>query len=137
MRRVPSDADLEAYLDEQLAAEEMAQLERQLRKDVRLARRLAEIAGRRDAGMHSLGAIWRRHRISCPTREQLGSYLLGALEPEHQDYIHFHLETVACRYCQANLADLQVQQQAQPQTQQRRQRYFQSSVGQLRKRGTK
>ena len=126
-------SDLEAFLDEALPPEEMARIEEALRADPELARRLAEIHGRRDAGVHSLGEIWRRHRVSCPTRENWGSYLLGALAPEMADYMKFHVEVVGCRYCQANLADLENQQaEAAQEVQTRRQRYFQSSAGYLR-----
>ena len=65
----------------------------------------------RDRGEHSVGAIWRRQRLSCVKREQLGSYLLGVLDDDVQDYIQFHLRTIGCAYCLANLADLQTQQQ--------------------------
>ena len=75
-----SDAELAAYLDEALAPEAMAEFERAARDDAALLARLAEVSARRDAGVHSLGEIWRRHRLSCPTREQWGSYLLGTLE---------------------------------------------------------
>ena len=57
-------------------------------------------------GEHSIGAVWRRDRLSCPTRDQLGAYLLQALDPDLIDYIAFHLQTVGCPYCQANLDDL-------------------------------
>ena len=41
--------------------------------------------------------------------------------------VEFHLRTVACPYCLANLADLQArQQEAGPQAKQRRRRFFQS-----------
>jgi hypothetical protein len=81
-----------------------------------------------DRGEHSVGAIWRRHRLSCPTREQLGSFLLGVLEPDHRDYIDFHLQTIGCAFCLANLADLKAQQKAaSPQTHQRRRRIYESS----------
>ena len=126
-------SDLEAFLDEALPSGEMARIEERLRRDAELARALAEINARRGAGVHSLGEIWRRHRVSCPTRENWGSYLLGALPPEVADYMKFHLEVVGCRYCQANLADLQNQQAETAQlAQTRRQRYFQSSAGYLR-----
>ncbi len=82
----------------------------------------------RDRGEHSLGAIWRRERLTCPTREQLGSYLLKVLEDERQDYVQFHLETVACPYCQANLADLQLLEQEPTQSKERRRRIFKSSA---------
>jgi hypothetical protein len=68
-----------------------------------------------DRGEHSVGAIWRRERLSCPTREQLGQHLLGAAPPDLGDYIEFHLETVGCPYCLANLDDLKaVQKKAKP-----------------------
>jgi len=127
-------AELEAYLDEALPPEEMALIEKVLRKTPDLVRQLGLIHARRDAGVHAVGEIWRRHRITCPTRDQLGSYLLGALEPEVADYIDFHLQVVGCRYCRANLADLENQQAEAPQeAETRRKRYFQSSAGYLKR----
>jgi hypothetical protein len=126
-------SDLEAYLDEALPAEEMATIERALREDRTLMRQLASVNSRRNAGVHSLGEIWRRHRLSCPTREQLGGYLLETLPEELANYIAFHLETAGCRYCQANLRDLQLQlAEDQKTVQTRRRRYFQSSAGYLK-----
>ena len=134
MSRKFSSTDLESYLDEALPPEQMAELEQQMREDPELGKRLASINGRRDAGVHSLGEIWRRQRISCPTREQLGSYLLGALAPEHADYIAFHMEKAGCRFCRANHDDLKAQQEeANDAVATRRQKYFQSSAGYLRK----
>lgn len=129
-----SQARLEAYLDEALPAEEMSRVEKALRANPRLVERLATINARRDAGVHSLGEIWRRNRLTCPSREQLGSYLLGALPEGLAQYIDFHLEMVGCRYCQANLADLESRQAEEPQdVQTRRRKYFQSSAGYLRR----
>ena len=132
-----STAELEAYLDELLPTERMAAVEEALRHDEPLQQRLAAINGRRDAGVHSLGEIWRRHRLSCPSREELGSYLLGVLPEATADYVRFHLESIECRYCAANVGDLEAQQSAASaeQTQKRRTRYFQSSAGYLRKHG--
>ena len=129
-----TQTELEAYLDEDLSPEEMAQVEKALRKDKKLAQMLAVINSRRDAGIHSLGAIWRRHRISCPTREQLGSYLLGALSDPHAAYILCHIETVGCRPCRANLEDLNRQQEeASEVVVTRRRKYLQSTAGYLRR----
>ncbi len=128
-----SESDLEAYLDEALPAGQMADIEATLRDDDAFAKRLTAVIGRRDAGVHSVGDIWRSGRLSCPDRDQLGSFLLGVLADEAHDYIKFHLETVGCRYCHANLEDLQSQQaQSQTEIQGRRQKYFQSSAGLLR-----
>ncbi len=126
-------SDLEAYLDEALPAAEMARVEKALRKDPSLLQQVSAIHSRRSAGVHSLGEIWREGRLSCPSREQLGSFLLGVLDDEAGDYIAFHLEVVGCRYCLANLADLQNQQsEGREAAQTRRRRYFQSSAGYLR-----
>ena len=125
--------ELEAFLEEALTPGEMAEIETQLREHPELLQQLQSILGRRDAGVHSLGAIWRRHRISCPSRDLLGSYLLGVLDAEQQDYVRFHLEQVGCRYCTANLEDLRArQQETAEELQVRRRRYFQSSAGYLK-----
>ncbi len=127
-------AELEAYLDEGLPVEQMTAIERALRLHPDLAKRLSQINGRRDAGVHSLGEVWRRQRLTCATRQQLGSYLLGVLTDEHSDYIRFHIDTVGCRFCAANLADLEAQQaEAADKVNLRRRKYFQSSAGLLRK----
>lgn len=123
--------ELEAYLDEALPAEEMARIEDALRRNPQLLDDLAAINARRDAGVHSLGEIWRRHRLSCPTREQLGGLLLGTLPKPQSEYLRFHLDVVGCRLCRANLLDLQSQQEAAEAAKTRRRRYFQSSAGYL------
>ncbi len=133
MQREIQDAQLEAYLEESLSADEMASVEAHLRSEPKLLERLTAIIHRRDAGVHTLGEIWRRHRLSCPTREQLGSYLLQVLDETHQAYLQFHLETVGCRFCQANLDDLRERQRdEQAAVSQRRRKYFESSAGYLR-----
>src|SRR5918911_2956436 len=105
---------LHAYLDDALTDAEMARVEQALRDSEPLRRALRQALQERDRGEHSLGAVWRRERLTCPTREQLGSYLLGVLEEAEQDYFDFHLEVIECPYCVANLADLQAAQQEPP-----------------------
>jgi len=135
MSETYTQAELEAYLDEALAVDRMAALENSLRGDGELLRRLAAINSQRDCGVHSIGEIWRRSRLTCPTREQLGSYLLQVLLEEHSDYVRFHTETIGCRYCQANLDDLRqatAGSELEPEVGTRRRRYFQSSAGHLK-----
>jgi hypothetical protein len=127
-----TNAELEAYLDEALAPEEMARIEQEARVTPTLVARLAGIHAARDSGAHSLGEIWRRHRLTCPTRNELGSYLLKALDDEQIEYITFHVESIGCRICRANLDDLRSQSTASPATVARRKRYFQSSAGYLK-----
>ncbi|MCG8584474.1 MAG: hypothetical protein MI757_07175 [Pirellulales bacterium] len=129
-----SNSDLEAYLDETLPQAQLSELEKALRADESLLEQLAAINARRDGGGHSLATIWRRHRVSCPTRQELANYLLGVLPPEQHDYVTFHVETIGCRFCHANLEDLrQRESEASTEVTQRRQKYFESSAGHLRR----
>jgi len=129
-----TQSDLQAYLDEALSPAEMTAIEQELRKKPELLKQLVAINARRDAGVHSVGEIWRRQRLSCPSREQLGSYLLGAVDREHAEYITFHVQKIGCRYCQANLEDLRRQQEETAETvKTRRTKYFQSTAGHLRR----
>jgi hypothetical protein len=121
---------LAGYLDDALSDAETAHIEQSLRQSETLRGQLRTLMRERDRGEHSIGAIWRRHRLTCPTREQLGSFLLQVLEADLQDYLDFHLHTLGCSYCLANLADLKAMQ-AEPPTRvtQRRRRFFESSAG--------
>ena len=127
-------SNLEAYLDEALPPEEMARIEKAMRDDPALMRQLTAVHALRSAGVHSLGDIWRRHRLSCPAREQLGSLLLGALPDELANYIQFHVNVVGCRFCQANITDLQNRHsEGEHLAESRRRKYFQSSAGYLQR----
>lgn len=128
-----TDAELAAFLDEALPAARCSELEHELRGNEDLRKRLIEVRGRETAGLHTIGAIWRRNRLSCPSRTELGQHLLGTLAPESSDYIRFHLDTIGCRYCQANLADLESASTSDEQPSRRRQKYFQTSAGYLNK----
>ena len=97
---------LRDYLHDALPDPEMDAVEKALRESAKLRAMYKEVVEQEDRGEHTLGAIWRRERISCLSRDQLGSYLLGAGDPELLDYIEFHLKTIGCPYCQANLDDL-------------------------------
>ena len=61
-----TDAELEAYLDETLDSDRAAEVEQGLKNNQSLLERLAQINGRRDAGVHTLGEIWRRNQIGVP-----------------------------------------------------------------------
>ena len=121
---------LHAYLDDALSDPETARVEQALRDDESLRKLLRQAMQERDRGDHSLGAVWRRDRLTCPSREQLGSYLLQVLDEGTQNYIDFHLHTIGCPYCVANLTDLQsLQKEPPPRAKERRRRYFESSAG--------
>ena len=97
---------LRDYLHDALPDPELAAVEKALRESAKLRAVYKEVVEQEDRGEHTVGAIWRRERVSCPTRDQLGGYLLGAGDSELLDYVEFHLKTIGCPYCQANLDDL-------------------------------
>ena len=101
------DETLRSYLADALPAEDLARVEKALRDSAELRARLEDVRQNRgDPNLHTLGAIWRRNRLTCPSRQQLGSYLLEVLEPALGDYLKFHIEVVECPFCEANLIDI-------------------------------
>lgn len=129
MATVIDDETLRAYLAEALPPSELARIEKALRDSADLRARLEDVrANRADSHVHTLGAIWRRQRLTCATRQQLGSYLLDALDPEYAAYLTFHIDVVECPFCKANLADLRMKAaQGMPATQTRQARIFEGS----------
>lgn len=111
------DETLRSYLADALPAEDLARVEKALRESAELRARLEDVRQNRgDPNLHTLGAIWRRGRLTCPSRQQLGSYLLDVLDPGLADYLTFHIEVVECPFCQANLADLKTKAEQPPAT---------------------
>jgi hypothetical protein len=114
--RVPAPIDdsvLRDYLADALGPEDSARVEKALRDSAELRSRLEDVRhDRQDGQLHTLGAIWLRARLTCPGRQQLGSFLLDALDPELAGYIRFHLDVVECPFCRANVEDLEAQSKA-------------------------
>jgi RNA polymerase sigma factor (sigma-70 family) len=79
-----------------------------------------------------LTEVWEDHRPSCPKRSTIGGYHLGTLDPAWRDYVDFHLNTLGCRFCLANLDDLK-QSEDRANLDSLRQRVLQSTVGFLKK----
>ena len=128
----PNRFELIGYLEEALCIEAMTRVEDQLRTSQEWRDALLELLQEVDSQDHSVATIWRRHRLTCPSREQLGAYAFGGLPPDLEDYIQFHLETLKCRWCQANLSDVEAQEKANQSDEgssERRRRIFASSVG--------
>ncbi len=77
----------------------------------------------------TIARTWRQGRLSCLKRSTIGSYLLGVLEDPWQSYTTFHLETVQCLMCRANLEDLSAESEQVGPGNELGQKMFQSSVG--------
>jgi RNA polymerase sigma factor (sigma-70 family) len=72
--------------------------------------------------------LWEYYRFSCPKRNTIGAFMLGTLEPDWYQYVEFHLNVLGCRFCRANLDDLQSRSQ-ETQQQQFQARIMESTVG--------
>ncbi|MFO0937437.1 MAG: hypothetical protein U0798_13080 [Gemmataceae bacterium] len=97
------------FLKETLSPERMAMVEREARSNPQVMELIASEREAMERGDHSLGAIWQEHQLSCPTREQLGGYVIEVGEPDFLEYVGFHLNVIECGICQANLEDLKAQ----------------------------
>ncbi len=129
-----SDAELEAYVDESLDPVRAAEIERALKTDRPLLRKLSWINGRRDAGVHSLGEIWRQAQIGVPSREVIVRWVAGQLPREEAEYLQFRVETLKCRFTAALLDDVR-QSAASPsqhEAESRRKKIFTSSENLLK-----
>jgi RNA polymerase sigma factor (sigma-70 family) len=76
--------------------------------------------------------LWETYRFSCPKRNTIGAYMLGTLDPDWHQYVEFHLNTLGCRFCRANLDDLQ-NQSRETQQEAFQARIMESTVGFFRK----
>lgn len=76
----------------------------------------------------TIAKVWRQRRLSCLKRGTIGSYLLGVLDEPWLSYTQFHLETVRCLMCRANLDDLSTESE-QSGPRELTDQIFQSSVG--------
>jgi hypothetical protein len=102
-----TDSELEAYLDMSLNPARAGELEEQVRQDPEILKRLTQINARRNAGIHTLGEIWRRNQIGVPTREEIVDFLNGFLPLESADYIEFRVKQLKCVFTLALIQDVQ------------------------------
>lgn len=127
-----TDEELLAYTDESLSAERCVSIEQALRGDPRLVERLSDLLAGRDQGENSLGELWRRDRLSCPSRPVWAAFVDDRLGDGLKQYLIFHIETIGCRVCAANLADLR-QKDSSANSEHRTRKIFESSAGRLRR----
>lgn len=76
--------------------------------------------------------IWKMQRFSCPKRSTIGAFFLGTLDKQWHDYTDFHINTIGCRFCMANLEDIKTENAKKKDTKLQT-RIMESTVGFLRK----
>jgi RNA polymerase sigma factor (sigma-70 family) len=74
-----------------------------------------------------LSEVWEEQRLTCPKRTTVGRLMLGTLEEPWKDYVGFHVNTLGCAFCKANLEDLQNETNYQPTAM--HDRVMQSTIG--------
>lgn len=79
--------------------------------------------------MNLLTDTWEYHRFSCPKRSTIGSFLLQTPDDSRQRCVYFHLSILGCRFCRANLEDLQ--SETAEHAQQFQARIMESTIGLL------
>jgi RNA polymerase sigma factor (sigma-70 family) len=105
----------------------------------RLVKRLAQLV--KDAGgtaadgcfsdessSHMLTSVWESQRPSCPKRTTLGKFVLGILPADWDEFVDFHVNTLGCTFCSANLVELNSPSEADSANE----RLFSSTVGFLK-----
>ncbi len=129
-----TEAELEAYIEETLDPTRAAQLEQAVREDEAILQKLSYLNSRRDAGIHTLGEIWRRNQIGVPSGRQISNFIMGLTSEEETEYIRFRLEVLKCPFTIACWKDLSEKQliDAESQIESRRKKYFNSSAGLLK-----
>ncbi len=125
-----TDHELRAYIAEELPVARSAALEKQLTVDGVLKDRLRGMLADSDSASLAVREVWTGGRLSCPSRTTWSEFLAGTLGDGLRQYMQFHLEEVGCRLCAANIADLQ--EQGGQAADQRRRKFFETSVGRLR-----
>jgi hypothetical protein len=124
---------IESYLHDALPPEQAATVEKAIREQPSLLALVSQVRRESDFGEHSVGAIWKRERLSCPTREKLAMLLDDVLDDDYAEYVKSHIKVVGCHVCQSVLDDLH-HLRAEPTAPRaaRRKRIADSSAGILR-----
>jgi RNA polymerase sigma factor (sigma-70 family) len=75
----------------------------------------------------ALTEVWEENRFTCPKRSTIGRFLLETLEEPWKSYVDFHVNRLGCRFCRANVEDLQKANEAEQQKAQKK--FFESTIG--------
>ena len=67
-------------------------------------------------------------RFGCPKRSTIGAFYLGTLDKDWRDYADFHINTIGCGFCIANLEDIKTENEKKQDTQLQA-RIMESTIG--------
>jgi RNA polymerase sigma factor (sigma-70 family) len=72
--------------------------------------------------------VWKLQRFGCPKRSTIGAFYLGTVDRDWCEYVNFHINTIGCGFCLANLEDLKTEN-AKKQNKQLQVRIMESTAG--------
>jgi RNA polymerase sigma factor (sigma-70 family) len=97
----------------------------------RIAKGVSELGGVGSSELadSTLTQVWESLRPSCLKRSTIGAWRLGTLDADWHDYVSFHIEELGCRFCAANLRDIERAEAAAGKRDLASQRLMQSTIG--------
>lgn len=100
---------IHAYIDGALSPEEADAFTSMAYGDSELRGKIRTVQTEFDYHNHTVGSLWRRNQLTCPSDQDIVDYQRGALaiiNPEIADYVQFHLTSIRCIYCISTAAEL-------------------------------
>src|SRR4029079_4412978 len=88
----------------------------------------AELSAESESTDSLLTEVWEQWRFTCPKRSTIGKFLLGTLQDPCTGYVDFHVNRLGCRFCRANIEDLQ-KASDEADAKRTQQKIFESTIG--------
>lgn len=99
---------IHAYIDGALSPEETEAFALKAQRDSELRGQIRTVQSEFDYHNHTVGSLWRRNQLTCPSDQDIVDYQRGELaiiNPEIADYVQFHLKSIRCIYCISSAAE--------------------------------
>ena len=99
---------IHAYIDGALSPEEADAFTLMAYGDSELRGKIRTVQTEFDYHNHTVGSLWRRNQLTCPSDQDIVDYQRGALAiiyPKIADHLQFHLNSIRCIYCISTAAE--------------------------------
>ena len=99
---------IHAYIDGALSPEEADAFTSMAYGDSELRGKIRTVQTEFDYHNHTVGSLWRRNQLTCPSDQEIVDYQRGELaiiNPKIVDYVQFHLNSIRCIYCISTAAE--------------------------------
>ena len=99
---------IHAYIDGALSPEEADAFTSMAYGDSELRGKIRTVQAEFDYHNHTVGSLWRRNQLTCPSDQEIVDYQRGELAiiyPKIADHLQFHLTSIRCIYCISTAAE--------------------------------